>query len=152
MRRILGIAQVQLRLDPLIVRQLQLPRGVQRHMLQVVDERLGNFGKQRRLATVTGVEITYSGMPALLAQRLAHHREAASQQAFDGAIEQLTVNLQAPGLDAGRRGMALWVAQVTGQGILLRTQGLIHLLALRQRIAQHAYAPSRPTVRPRAGS
>lgn len=136
MGRVLGIAQIQLRLDPLIVRQLQLPGRIQLDALQVLDERFGNLGEQRCLAAIVGIEISHSRMPALFAQRLAHHRKTAGQQTFDSTIEQLAVNLQPPGLYARRRRMALRVTQVPGQGVLLLTQGLIHLHALPKHAAQ----------------
>jgi len=78
-RWVLGIAQVQLRLDPLVMGQLELPGLVGIGALQVIDERLGDLGEQRCLAAVTGIEIPDPGMPADIAQRLAHHRETAGQ-------------------------------------------------------------------------
>jgi len=77
-RRVLGVAQVQLRLDPFIVRQFQLPRGIGLDALQVVDERRGNLGEQRCLTAVMGVEIAHARMPAVLRWRHGTARDRPS--------------------------------------------------------------------------
>ncbi|MNY46134.1 hypothetical protein D3C86_1812860 [compost metagenome] len=84
-------------------------------LLQEGDELSGQLGKQRRLATVIGVEGMHQSLPAPGPEAGLKHRECTAQQGLDIAEKQLPVNRQPPRLDTGRWRVPLRVAHVAGQ-------------------------------------
>ncbi|MNO32449.1 hypothetical protein D3C76_224380 [compost metagenome] len=150
MVRILRVAQIQLRLDPLVMRQFELPGCIEFHALEIVDESLGDLGKQRCLAAVGGVEMAHTQVPTGIAQGLPHHRKTTGQQTFDCAVEQLAVDLQTARLDTRWWRMPVRIAQVAGKDELLLTQDLIHATHLPLPAAGYECARSRRAARPAA--
>ncbi len=72
-------------------------------LLEIAQEFLGDFGKQRRSAAVFRVEFTHQLPPALVVVKAAQHREVAGQQGADVIEEQAPVDGHPPVFDVGGR-------------------------------------------------
>ncbi|MNV23019.1 hypothetical protein D3C71_1140180 [compost metagenome] len=120
MRRQGRVADLQRKLDPLVVGQLQQPRciGVGRCGVEEVDELLADLGEQRRMRAVIAAEGAHLLTPTRVTERALDHREVGGQQTLDVVEVQLAVDLHPRVRNLPRCGVVLRVAQVRGEACL----------------------------------
>jgi hypothetical protein len=91
--------------------------------LQPLHELGGQFGEQRRLAAMGGEVVAHQRAPGRFAEQAHADREAVAQQAEQVVEQQVLVHR--PGVHSSRPVRhRLWIAQVRGERVLLRAQGV----------------------------
>jgi len=108
----------QSQFDPFIVAQFEHEGRVLRArapLLQVLQELLGNFRKERRSAAVFGVKFPYQSLPLPAVVQAPQDRKITGQQGADIVEKEAAVDSHTLVIRPGWWRMPLWIPDVRGE-------------------------------------